>query len=422
MLTGEKPFSADSPIQIAYMHVNEEIPRLRSKRKDIPQALDDLIASSTAKNPDDRPRTAGDFLDELQQIQINLDPRKNQMDLGLDLPVEPIKEKPRKKIKESAPIELTEPVVETTKEIKRREEKKRRASNRVRRNRKVALILAIALGVGGWWTLVGPGSRVVVPSTIGGSYEEASRIISPLGLIISTENRFDEEIPKGRVIESIPGGGDKVDAGGTVTLIVSKGPERYVVPMTKGLTPEAAQATLKKSPLLIGVITQVYNADIPKGFVISTNPASGQSVKRDTKINLLVSKGVEQVALVSYIGKSGEQALNELTESGFSVEVGYAFNENVPELAVIMQNPAGGVSVNKGAKVVIQISKGPRYTYVPKTVITMEAKAAQEMLESLGLKVKVVSVGNNKKKVVKKVSPAVNTKVKRGSTVTITVG
>ena len=422
MLTGEKPFSADSPIQIAYMHVNEEIPRLRSMRKDIPQALDDLIASSTAKNPDDRPRTAGDFLDALQQIQINLDPRKNQMDLGLDLPVEPIKEKPRKKIKELAPVELTEPIVETTKEIKRKEEKKRRASNRVRRNRKVALILAIALGVGGWWTLVGPGSRVVVPSTIGGSYEEASRIISPLGLIISTENRFDEEIPKGRVIESIPGGGDKVDAGGTVTLIVSKGPERYVVPMTKGLTPEAAQATLKKSPLLIGEITQVYNADIPKGFVISTNPASGQSVKRDTKINLLVSKGVEQVALVSYIGKSGEQALNELTESGFSVEVGYAFNENVPELAVIAQNPAGGVSVNKGAKVVIQISKGPRYTYVPKTVITMEAKAAQEMLESLGLKVKVVSVGNNKKKVVKKVSPAVNTKVKRGSTVTITVG
>ena len=422
MLTGEKPFSADSPIQIAYMHVNEEIPRLRSKRKDIPKALDELIASSTAKNPDDRPRTAGDFLDALQQIQIDLDPRKNQMDLGLDLPVEPIKEKPRKKVKEVIPVELTEPVVETTKEIRRKEEKKRRASNRVRRNRKVALILAIVLGVGGWWTLVGPGSRVVVPSTIGGSYEEASRIISPLGLITTVENRFDEEIPKGRVIESIPGGGDKVDAGGTVVLIVSKGPERYVIPMTTGLTPEAAQATLKKSPLLIGEINQVYNADIPKGFVISSAPASGQSVKRDTKINLLVSKGVEQVALVSYIGKSGEQALNELTESGFSVEVGYAFNENVPELAVITQNPAGGVSVDKGARVVIQISKGPRYTYIPKTVITMEAKAAQEMLESLGLKVKVVSVGNNKKKVVKKVSPAVNTKVKRGSTVTITVG
>jgi len=423
MLTGEKPFSAESPIQIAYMHVNEEIPRLRSKRKEIPQALDDLIASATAKNPDERPRTAGEFLDKLQQIQIDLDPRKNQMDLGLDLPVEPIREKVRKRVKADVPVTAPEPVVETTKEIRRKEEKKLRASKRVRRNRKVALILAVALGVGGWWTLVGPGSRVVVPSVVGGSFDEAVSVVSPLGLtVVVVENRFDEEIPKSKIIESIPAGGGKVDAGGTVKLIVSKGPERYLVPMTTGLTPEAAQATLKKYPLLIGKVNEVFNSDIPKGFVISTSPASGASVKRDTTINLLVSKGIEQIALASYLGKSGEQALNELTEAGFSVEAGYAFNETVPELAVISQSPAGGTTANKGGKVTILISKGPRNTVIPKTVITMEAKAAQQMLEALGLKVKVVSIGNNRKKVVKKVLPAVNTTVKRGSTVTITVG
>ena len=423
MLTGEKPFSAESPIQIAYMHVNEEIPHLRSKRKEIPQALDELIASATAKNPDERPRTAGEFLDKLQQIQINLDPRKNQMDLGLDLPVEPIREKARKKVKEEVPVKAPEPVVETTKEIRRKEEKKQRASKRVRRNRKVALILAIALGVGGWWTLVGPGSRVVVPSIVGGSFDEAVSVISPLGLTaVVVENRFDEEIPKSKIIESIPTGGGKVDAGGTVKLIVSKGPERYAVPMTTGLTPEAAQASLKRFPLLIGKVNEVFNSDIPKGFVISTSPASGASVKRDATINLLVSKGIEQVALVSYLGRSGEQALNELTEAGFSVEAGYAFNETVPELAVISQSPAGGANANKGGKVKILISKGPRNTVIPKTIITMEAKAAQQLLEAVGLKVKVVSIGNNKKKVVKTVSPAVNTSVKRGSLVTITVG
>jgi serine/threonine-protein kinase len=405
------------------MHVNEEIPRLRSKRKEIPQALDDLIASSTAKNPDDRPRTAGEFLDKLQQIQIDLDPRKNQMDLGLDLPVEPIREKARKKEKVVAPVQPVAPVVETTKEIRRKEEKKRRASKRVRRNRKVALVLAVALGIGGWWTLVGPGSRVVVPSIVGGSFDEAVNVISPLGLTaVVVENRFDEEIPKSKIIESIPAGGGKVDAGGTVKLIVSKGPERYAVPMTTGLTPEAAQITLKKFPLEVGTVTEVFNSDIPKGFVISSSPVTGTSVKRDTKVNLLVSKGIEQIALASYLGKSGEQALNELTEAGFSVEAGYAFNENVPELAVISQNPAGGTTANKGGKVTILISKGPRNTVIPKTIITMEAKAGQQMLEALGLKVKVISIGNNKKKVVKKVSPAVNTSVKRGSLVTITVG
>ena len=423
MFTGEKPFNGDSPIQIAYMHVNEEIPHLRSKRKEIPQALDDLIASATAKNPDDRPRTAGEFLEQLQKIQIEIDPKKNQLDLGLDLPVEPIREKSRKKAKEEPVKEETAPVKESTREIKRQEEKKKRASKRVRRNRKVALILAIAIGVGGWWTLIGPGSRVVVPSTVGGTYDEAMNSFSPLGLTaVVVENRYDEEIPKGKIIQSIPEGGGKVDAGGSVKLIVSKGPERYTIPAVKGLTPEAAQAAITKSPLTVGTITEVFNSDIPKGYVISSTPVSGTEVKRNATVDLTVSKGIEQVALASYLGKSGEQALNELTLAGFNVEAGYAFSETVPELAVISQTPAGGGTANKGGKVSILISKGPRYTFIPKTIITMEANAGKAMLESLGLKVKVVSIGSAKKKVVKKVSPGVNTKVLRGSLVTITVG
>jgi serine/threonine-protein kinase len=424
MLTGEKPFSADSPIQIAYMHVNEEIPRLRSKRKEIPQALDDLIASSTAKDPDERPRSAGEFLEKLQQIQVDLDPRKNQMDLGLDLPVEPIREKPRKKVKEVAPVEVTAPVVETTKEIRRKEEKKKRASKRVRRNRKVALVLAVALGIGGWWTLVGPGSRVVVPSTIGGSFDEAVGVIGPLGLTaVVVENRFDEEIPKGKIIESIPAGGGKVDAGGTVKLILSKGQERYAIPMTKGLTPEAAQTALKKYPLQVGTVNEVFNSEIPKGFVVSTSPVSGTSVKRDTKVDLLVSKGIEQIALASYLGKSGEQALNELTEAGFSVEAGYAFNETVPELAVISQSPAGGTTANKGGKVTILISKGPRYTVIPASLRGMPGQEAVNKLEALGLKVRVLPKGVKLTgKRVQSAIPTYQTKVKRGSLVTITVG
>ena len=423
MLTGEKPFNGDTPIQIAYMHVNEEIPRLRSKRKEIPQGLDDLIASATAKNPDDRPRTATQFLERLQQIQIEIDPKKNQLDLGLDLPVEPIREKARKKAVVEPSKEETAPVKENTREVKRQEEKKKRASKRVRRNRKVALVLAIALGVGGWWTLVGPGSRVVVPSTVGGTFNEAVSSFTPLGLTaVVLENRYDEEIPKGKIIESVPAGGGKVDAGGSVKLIISKGPERYTVPMLTGLTPEAAQVAITKSPLVIGTISEEFNSEIPKGFVINSSPATGSSVKRDSKINLVVSKGIEQVALPIYVGKSGEQALNELTQAGFNVEVGYAFSETTPELAVISQKPAGGATANKGGKVSILISKGPRYTFIPKTIITMEANAGKAMLESLGLKVKVVSIGNAKKKVVKKVSPAVNTKVLRGSLVTITVG
>jgi serine/threonine-protein kinase len=422
MLIGEKPFSADSPIQIAYMHVNEEVPRLRSKRKEIPQSLDDLIARATAKNPDDRPRSATDFLEALAEIQINLDPKKNQMALGLDLPVEPIREKKQKKVESDSDLKIEDKKIESVRQLKRKEEKKKRASQRVRRNRKVAVILAIAVGVGGWWALVGPGSRVVVPSTVGATYEEAVAILQPLGLTATiVESRFDEEITKGNVIESNPVGGGKVEANGTVNFVLSKGPERYTIPKTTGLTVVAAQAAISKLPLGVASLREVFNSEIPKGFVIETIPQSGTSVKRDVQVEIIVSKGVEQISLISYLGKSGEQALNELTEAGFDVLPTYAYSENVLELAVISQNPAGGSALNKGAKVSIVISKGPRYTFIPETVIAMESVAAQNLLKSLGLKPKVISTGKNKVKYVTSVSPVKKTKVERGSVVTIKV-
>jgi serine/threonine-protein kinase len=434
MLIGDKPFTADSPIQIAYMHVNEEVPRLRSKRKEIPQELDELIARATAKNPDDRPRTASEFLDELAQIQVNLDPKKNQMSLGLDLPVEPIREKSQKKETTKSEIFATNEhqekdeekskdiKKETTRQLRRKEEKKKRASRRVRRNRKIALVLAIAVGVAGWWSLVGPGSQVVVPSTVGATYEEAVSVLQPLGLTAAIiENRFDEEIAKGSVIESNPAGGGRVQANGTVNFIISKGPERYTIPKTTGLTVSAAQNAISRFPLEILPINETFSDEIPKGFVIQTRPESGTSVKRDAQVEIIVSKGIEQVALASYLGKSGEQALNELTEAGFDVEPTYAYSESVLELAVISQNPAGGSALDKGAKVSIVISKGPRYTFIPETIIAMESVAAQNLLKSLGLKPKVISTGKNRVKYVISVSPVKKTKVERGSVVTIKV-
>jgi serine/threonine-protein kinase len=424
MLTGEKPFLGDSPIQIAYMHVNQEIPSLRTKRKDIPEALDELILKATDRDPDKRPRTAGEFLKALESIQNEIDPKTNQMKLALDLPVEPIKEKPRGKLKKQVEEEKEESieVKETTKEIRAAKEEKKKASKRVRRNRKVAIILAIALGVGGWYTLVGPGSRVVVPSVVGGTYEEAVSTLSPLGLtIVILEKRFDEDIAKGAIIETDPPGGVRVASGGVVKLILSKGPERYTIPQVTGLTPEAATAALEKFPLIVGASTEVFNKEIPKGFVISASPESGTQVKRDTPVSLVVSKGVETVALASYSGKSGEQALNELNDLGFNVESSYAFNEKVLSGVVISQTPSGVDVAPKGSTISLVISKGSQYVFIP-NVFSLDQLKATQALQDLQLKVVVKKLGSKKVKKVTNISPKVGTKVKRGSTVTITVG
>ena len=424
MLTGEKPFMADSPIQIAYMHVNEVIPTLKSKRADIPESLSDLIAAATDRNPDMRPRTAGDFLNTLEEIQRELDPKTNQMKLELDLPVDVIKEKARGKVKKEITQEKEQTLVtpEPTREVKVDKEKKRRTSKRVRRNRKIALLLAVALGVGLWYTLIGPGSRVVVPSVVGGTYDQAVSTLSPLGLTaLVIEKKFDEEISKGAIIESDPPGGGRVAAGGEVKLIISKGPERYIIPPIVGLTPEAASAALKKYPLILGATTQVFNKDVPKGFVISTDPKSGTQVKRGATVSIVVSKGVETAALASYVGKSGEQALNELTDAGFNVESTYAFSETVLSGAVVSQSPSGVDVAPKGSKVSIVVSKGSQYVFIP-NLFSIEQSKAIKTLQDLELKVVVKKLGVKKTKKVTNVVPKVGSKVKRGSTVTITVG
>ena len=432
LFTGKKPFDGDAPIQIAYMHVNERVPRVSSVISGFPADLDDLIYSATSADPDERPRDASIFHSQLLAINARLNPKENQLSLELDIPIKPMRPVKKQKSLRRRVQELTTPVsiqqveksepVAVERETTAQVAKRKKASKRVRRNRKIAAGLAIALGISGWYVLIGPGSRVVVPSTVGATQSEVTAALTPLGLTsIVIERRYSEDIEADRVIESIPAGGGKVDQGGTVKIVLSKGPERYVIPMVQGLTPEAALAAITKFPLKVAANIEVFDSTVPKGYVISANPAVGSKVKRDTTVTLTVSKGIEQVPLASYLGKSGEQALNELTDAGFVVTSTYAFSETKLAGEVISQTPAGGGNVNKGAAVSIVISKGTQFAYIPNLYSIEEAKAVKA-LQDLGLKVIVKKIGKKTVKKVTNITPKVGTKVKRGSTVTITVG
>ena len=433
MITGEKPFAGDTPIQIAYMHVNEKIPLLSSKIKGVPAALDELVAKATSTDPDERPRDAGAFLAELNRVRDEIDPKRKQMSLQLDLPVAPFREEVRDKsrvakraeaAKSPQATEIVTPMAENTGSTKKdRAEERLRVSKRVRRNRVIALLLAISVGIGGWWIVLGPGAKVSVPSVIGASVDKANSLFSPLGLKSEVAERvYSEEDPEGLIIAQDPAGGDKTDPNDTVKLTVSKGPERYVVPQLVGLVPEAAVNAIAKFPLKTGTITEVFNSEIPKGFVISADPAPGTKVRRDVSINLVVSKGIETLALSSYVGKIGEEALTELNDAGFDVSVTYAFDEKIIPGGVISQTPAAG-DIPKGAKIELVVSKGSAYTTIPTMGIVGQTQAkATQILKDLGLVVKVKTLGATKTKKVINVLPKAGTKVKRGSTVTITVG
>ncbi len=435
IFTGEKPYAGEEPIQIAYMHVNERVPLMSTKRSGIPPELDQLIYRATNSDPDARPRDASEFHQGLTLIAQALDPNQKQLSLELDIPIAPMRpaskkpnrrERARIEKEETVALNKREKTEENSKAVSKEStaqiRKRKKISKRVRRNRYIAAGLAMALGIFGWYALVGPGSKVVVPSIVGATQEEALGALSPLGLtLLISEKRFDEEISEGQIIESDPAGGGKVDAGGQVKAVISKGAERYLIPSLVGLTPEAAVNLLAKSPIKVGDLAEVFNDQTPKGFVISSSPAAGEKVKRDAVVDLLISKGIETIDVTSYVGKSGDQAINELTDGGFDVSTVDQFSESVLAGAVITQNPSGGAPLAKGTKITLTISKGSQYVFIPNAFSLTEAKA-RAALSNLELKVVVKKIGVKKVKVVTNISPKVGTKVKRGSTVTITVG
>ena len=423
MLTGSKPYDGETPIQIAYRHVNDRIPELVKIKSDIPKNLSDLIFSATSPNPDLRPRDAEELLNSIRQIQIELDPKRRQMSLELDIP--PLATKPSKRNKVSVASafeglkEKTTQLISANSSITKKTEdsvstKRRKVSRRVKRNRIIAslILVSVIFGVFRWFD----NDRIAVPSLVGLSKSEASTVLSQLGLRTEiAEEIFSEDIDKGKIISTKPGGGGKVSPDGVVGLVVSKGQERILLTALKGTTPDIASQKIADLGLSVGEIIENFDSVVEAGFVIGTNPKEQTPVKRGSIVNIIVSKGIEKVSLSSYLGKGGEQALSELTESGFDVEIEYKFSENIFRGQVISQSPEGSNSIEKGSKILLAVSKGPEFVFVP-NVLGKSKNSATLDLENLGLRVAIKGSGK-----VNNISPAIGSKVKQGALITLTL-
>ena len=427
ILTGQKPYQGEDPVQVAIKHVNERVPAPSTLKPGLSVEIDQLVLSATDIDPDKRPRDAVVMLEKLRELSEKLDPRKRQLSLELDLPPLAIKEAGKrdgaKRLRrdKDREVEIPKNQEAAVKKEKSSSIAKKALSKRVKRNRQIAALIAIALGIGIWYVIVGPGSKVIVPSLAGLTVKEATSELADLGLDLKVEREeFSEDIPENRVIKSSPAGGGRISPDGTVEVTISKGKERYIVPTLQGLKIEIAEGLISDNNLVVGEIIEEFSSEFPKGFIMRSSPAAGERIKRDSQVTLYLSKGVEQVGISSYQGKSGEQALNELTEAGFEVETKYVFSEDLPIGAVVSQIPSGG-DIDKGSVITLTVSKGSQFVFIPNVFSLSEAKAI-DTLKDLDLKVVVKKVGNKKTKVVTNISPKVGDKVKRGSTVTITVG
>ena len=423
MLLGKKPYDGETPIQIAYRHVNDRIPNVKEFKSDVPEMIADLIFQATAPNPDQRPKDAEQLLSKVRDIQAKLDPKRRQMSLELDLPPLLPKISKRSKVsigsafgglKEKTTQLISTKPINVAKAEDSVRTKKRKVSRRVKRNRVIALLILLGVIFGGY-QLLGVG-KISVPSLVGMSQNEAKEALSNIGLLSEVvEEVFSEDIAQGKVIASSPGGGGRISPAGTVGLVLSKGQERIEIPVIANLTPDVATQKISALGLTIGDINEVFDMKVESGFVIGTDPKSGEKVKRNSVVNIVVSKGVEKIALISYVGKGGDEALSELTNSGFDVKVVYKFSDKVFKGQVVSQSPEISDAIGLGSKIELVLSKGPEFVFVP-NVLGKNKNDASLDLENLGLK--VVTKGTGK---VNNISPAIGTKVKQGAVITLTL-
>jgi serine/threonine-protein kinase len=283
----------------------------------------------------------------------------------------------------------------------------------------VLLLALVAAVVGGllWWSTA---QAVPVPSFVGMTVEQAQRVAERDGLVVQTiGEQFSETIERGRVVSSDPDEGGSVAPGGTVGLVISRGPERYEVPDVVGATQRQAERALDRLTLVPGEVTRAFDEAVPQGRVVSQNPTPGTSVRRETPVSFVVSRGPRPIRVPDVVGDSVEQAVAEIEQAGLVASVRKEFSDEVERGFVVSQRPGDGTLV-AGDTVTVVASLGPRTVSVP-DVEGEDAAEAEAELREAGLtvrRIEVLPAGPNQ---VLRQAPAGDQVVRVGSEVTIYV-
>jgi beta-lactam-binding protein with PASTA domain len=282
------------------------------------------------------------------------------------------------------------------------------------------LVLAFLVGGGAWYQFTG--SFEVVPPVSSLTVDEATVILAPLELGVEVVEEFSEDIPAGTVIRTDPASGENARKGSPVTLFVSKGQERYLIPSDlAGKDPNDATSALEALTLVISGTNEVFDEVIPVGKVVSTDPVGGTSVKRETPVTILVSKGPAPVEVPPIIGTLITDATTTLGPLGLTTEtIREDFDDSVAG-TILSTDPIPGTTVPKGTVIKVVLSKGPVLVDVP-NVVGMDVATATTTLQGAGFQVKVV----NKLTVailnkVYSQNPAGGSKAPKGSVITLEI-
>ncbi|MGW5513700.1 Stk1 family PASTA domain-containing Ser/Thr kinase [Nocardia africana] len=349
ILTGQPPFTGDSPVAVAYQHVRED-PKLPSLvHPGVPRELDSVILKAMSKNPANRYQSAAEMRADLIRV------------LGGQKPQAPMVMTEEDRTTFLGSME-PEPRSYRTVERHDGDDEPEPESDGSRRKLWIGIgaAAAVAVLVALFWVLIGPGSRpdqVAIPDLANKPAQEAQSDLEKLGFDVAIQQKPDGKVASGNVVATQPLGGARVDKGSTVTLQISTGPQQVPVPQLTKLTQQQAEQNLNAAGLLLDPqIQRGASSPEDKDKVIAESPAAGTKIDAGSKVTITLGKGPDQVRVPDVVGQSIDVAEPNLADSaGFKVVI-QKVSSSRPAGEVLSTDPAGGSMADKGSTITVQVS------------------------------------------------------------------
>ncbi|WP_201452487.1 Stk1 family PASTA domain-containing Ser/Thr kinase [Streptomyces sp. HM190] len=391
MLTGGKPHGGDTPAQVLYHALHDDVPPPSAAVPGLPYELDELVASATARGPELRPYDAVALL--AQTIEARSALSVEQLDAvppqartaGHDNAEDRTSVIPRSlTVSRSAGLDG----MNRTSRFETPPPPARRGGGTPARRGMLAVVAAVllVLGVGGGIWYINSGQFTKVPAVLAQPEAVARERIVGAGLGVTVERAFSDTVTRGEVIRTDPEPGDRIRDNDTVTLTVSKGPETVALPDLKGYRLDKARDRLKSDGLEPGLVTREFSDEVVRGQVIRTEPGAGTKASSGSAVALVVSRGAP-VEIPDVSGASVEDATATLEGEGLKVKVAPGrVNSEFDKGLVAEISPGVGKQAGAGDTVTLTLSKGPEMIEVP-DVVGDSVDDATRKLEDAGFEV-----------------------------------
>lgn len=430
LATGVAPFTADTPIAVAFKHVSEKLVPPSVRNPDIAEDFEKIIVKCLEKDPDRRYTNANDVHDDCVRFirrrpvmagSVSYDENATVMNAALvDVPDSPITGRTQAIPRSGGVIPDGAPKPSNAYEF----------APAPRRGPVIAvasIIVLLLLAVGGILVASALSDNKTsgpkeLPNVVGKTKEQARKILTDMGFEVKVELNVNESVDAGDVYAQDPEAGTKLREGNTVTISVSAGVGESKVPDVKGLSINDASLKLEEAGFT-AVPKEEESDTIEKDKVTHTKPKAGTKVKRGSNVEVYISLGPSTKTVLNVVGLDSTTAAAQLGQEDFQVITEQEASDTVPVGKVIRTNPVANTTVARNATVTIYVSTGPATVNVPPVIGLTKNEAVAKLQDALfGVQIEsIASSAANLNKVLQQ-DPVSGTKANKGSTVIIRVG